>query len=107
MLLISLSGCFANHPKLLVQSSQWLVDKVVELARLTLLLFKPPKRKTRNVTLSRVSLAEHEGLIVAAGSDTVIAETDGSASPNPGASGELLPFSFNVLLWLLVGDRHQ
>jgi ribonuclease HI len=71
----------------LVQSSLWLVDKITELARFTLLLFKPPKRKTKNAKLSRVSLDEHEALLVAAGPDTVIAYTDGSASPNPGPSG--------------------
>ena len=71
----------------LVQDRLWLINKIVESARLNLLSIKAPKRKLKNNLAAQISINDHSDLLSTAGADTAIAYTDGSASPNPGPSG--------------------
>ena len=63
------------------------MNRIVELARLNLLAFKVPIRKSKNKVNSELSIADHALLLADATECVALAYTDGSASPNPGPSG--------------------
>ena len=71
----------------LVQTREWLIARVVELAHNLLQSIRPPKRKKPNPASAELSIEEHDVIIAGAGPDTLIIYTDGSASPNPGPAG--------------------
>lgn len=75
------------HASRLAQSRDWLINRIVESASITLSSIKPPKRKQKKKFDTVTVALEHDSLVTDAKENTAICYTDGSASPNPGPSG--------------------
>jgi ribonuclease HI len=71
----------------LVQTREWLLNRIVESAVGLFNSIKPPKRKLPKSYNSETESAAHDLVVVGMRPDTVICYSDGSASPNPGPSG--------------------
>ena len=70
-----------------VQTRDWMINRIVESASLALLSTIPARKRKRVVPVADSGILEHNAIVAAMKSNVVVCYSDGSASPNPGACG--------------------
>ncbi len=80
------------HDSRLERNSEWLVNRLVELASVTLSCIKPKARKKKKTVDVESESVAHNEKVARMLPDTALCYSDGSASPNPGPCGAGVSF---------------